>query len=793
MIKNNLTIAWRNLLKNRFSSIINVGGLSTGMAVAMLIGLWIWDELTFDTYHKNYHRIAKVMQQITVNGLVKTGEALPLPLDAELRNSYGGDFEHIVISTMTWSHVLSAGDKSVSFPGNYMGANGPEMFSLRMIEGAHGLQDPSSILISGSVARALFGDSNALNETIMLDNKPGFKVTGVYEDLPLNSSLHGVAFIAPWEYFRTAEDWIMNRAITDWSDNFFLMYVQLADHADLAIVSEKIKYARQKRVGKENGTNPLIILHPMNKWHLYSSFTNGVNSGGAIQYVRLFGVIGIFVLLLACINFMNLSTARSEKRAKETGIRKVIGSMRSQLISQFFCESLLITLLAFFFSILSVALVLPFFNEVANKEIQILWTNPGFWMISIGFITITGLISGSYPALYLSSFQPASILKGTFKAGPLAVLQRKVLVVIQFTVSVVLIVGTIIVFQQIQFAKNRAVGYSREGLISIETSTDDLHDHFDAVRTEMLKSGMIVEVSESSSPTTGVNNNRGDVQWKGKDPSMPVDFANIRISPEYGKTVGWQFIEGRDFSSQSRTDETGLILNEAAVRYMGLANPLGEIVKVGKRELTVIGIIKDMVMSSPYEPAKPTIFNLAPQDLGYLNIKIHPQANVHDALSRIELVCKTYSPSTPFSYRFADEEYAKKFQLEQRIGKLASSFAGLAIFISCMGLFGMASFMAEQRTKEIGIRKIMGATVFTLWRTMSQDFIVLIFISLCIALPLGYYVMHEWLQNFSYHTEPSGWIFATTAAGALLITLMTVSYQSIKAAMANPVKSLRNS
>jgi len=792
MLKNYLKIAWRNLIKNKASSFINVGGLAVGMTVAMLIGLWIWDELSFDKYHQNYDRVAVVMQHEVFNGNINTGTPIPLPLDAELRKNYGSDFKHLALSSWTNSHILNVDDKKISYKGNFMGSEAPEIFSLRMLQGSRGgLKDPSSILISQSVAKALFGDANPMNKVIRLDNKDGFKVSGVYEDLPQNTTLHDVAFIGPWEYYIHAPG--NERSPTDWGDNSLFMYVQIADHADMAKISAKIKTIKLDKLEREDKKfNPLLFLQPMSKWHLYSEFKNGVNTGGAIQYVWLFGIIGIFVLLLACINFMNLSTARSEKRAKEVGIRKAVGSLRGQLIKQFFCESFLIATLAFAFSLLLLWLAMPWFNDIAGKQMAILWNSPFFWLACIGFTLFTGVIAGLYPALYLSSFNPVKVLKGTFKAGRFAALPRKVLVVTQFTVSVILIIGTIIVFKQIQFAKNRPVGYSRDGLVDIEVTNDDLHKHFDALRTDLLQSGAVAEIAESTSSTTGVNNHRGDVSWKGKDPSMTSFFGNINVSTNYGKTVGWQFTDGRDFSSRSVADSTAIVLNEAAVKYMGLKNPVGEIVRVGKWDMTVIGVVKDMVMESPYEPVKQSIFRIGRGAMDDILIKINPKMSAHDALGKIEAVCKTYSPSVPFSYRFADDEYARKFATEERIGKLASSFAMLAIFISCLGLFGMASFVAEQRIKEIGVRKVLGASVFGLWRLMSRDFVSLIIIALFIATPVAYYFMHGWLQHYTYRAELSWWIFALTGAGAIIITLLTISYQSIRAALANPVKSLRS-
>ncbi|SDP87315.1 ABC-type antimicrobial peptide transport system, permease component [Mucilaginibacter sp. OK268] len=792
MLKNYLKIAWRNLIKNKASSFINVGGLAVGMTVAMLIGLWIWDELSFDKYHQTYDRVAIVMQHEVFNGNINTGAPIPLPLDAELRKNYGSDFKHLALSSWTSSHILNVDDKKISYKGNFMGAEAPEMLSLRMLQGSRGgLKDPSSILISQSVAKALFGDANPMNKVIRLDNKDGFKVSGVYEDLPNNTTFHDVAFIGPWEYYIHAPG--NERSPTDWGDNSLLMYVQVADHADMAKVSAKIKTIKLDKLEREDKKfNPLLFLQPMSKWHLYSEFKNGVNTGGAIQYVWIFGIIGIFVLLLACINFMNLSTARSEKRAKEVGIRKAVGSLRGQLIKQFFCESFLIATLAFAFSLLLLWLAMPWFNDIAGKQMAILWNSPFFWLACIGFTLFTGVIAGLYPALYLSSFNPVKVLKGTFKAGRFAALPRKVLVVTQFTVSVILIIGTIIVFKQIQFAKNRPVGYSRDGLVDIEVTNDDLHKHFDALRTDLLQSGAVAEIAESTSSTTGVNNHRGDVGWKGKDPSMTSFFGNISVSTNYGKAVGWQFTDGRDFSSRSVADSTAIVLNEAAVKYMGLKNPVGEIVRVGKWDMTVIGVVKDMVMESPYEPVKQSLFRIGHGAMDDVLIKINPKMSAHDALGKIETICKTYSPSVPFSYRFADDEYARKFATEERIGKLASSFAMLAIFISCLGLFGMASFMAEQRVKEIGVRKVLGASVFGLWRLMSRDFVSLIIIALFIATPVAYYFMHGWLQHYTYRAELSWWIFALTGAGATIITLLTISYQSIRAALANPVKSLRS-
>ncbi len=488
---------------------------------------------------------------------------------------------------------------------------------------------------------------------------------------------------------------------------------------------------------------------------------------------------------------MNLSTARSEKRAKEVGIRKVMGSMRSQLIAQFLGESLLMAILAFGLSLFITQLLTPFFNELAGKQMSILWTEPLFWVLGVGFAILCGLFAGSYPAFYLSSFKPVKVLKGAIQAGKWAGIPRKALVVVQFTFSITMIIGTIIVFRQVQFAKSRPIGYSRDGLVIVRPYTADIHNHFEAFKNDLLQTGLISQVAESGNQVTKGSRTSSGFNWQGKDPNMKEEFATFAITPEYGKTIGWQFREGIDFSNKSPSVLNDIILNEVAVKYMGLKNPVGQIVRWDDKPYTVTGVAKDMIVESPYEPIKPTIFYIT-TDAGPLNIRINPKASAAKGISAIETIYKKYAPGVLFDYQFAGEEYAKKFSSEERIGKLASSFAILAIFISCLGLFGMASYMAEQRTKEIGVRKVLGASVFNLWQLMSKDFVALIIISLLIATPVSSYFMRGWLQNYTYRSNMTWWIFVATGAGAIVITLLTVSYQGIKAALANPVKSLKS-
>jgi putative ABC transport system permease protein len=798
MIKNYLKIAWRNLIKNKASSFINIGGLAVGMAVAMLIGLWMYTELSFDKNIPNHDRIAQVMQNQWINNQTDTWNSQGYPLGPMLRNEYGGDFKHVIMASWTGRHIFSVGDKNLKVSGNFMEPGITDMLSLKMIKGSrNGLNDPKSILLSQSAVKAIFGDADPMDKIIRIDHDDVLtvKVTGVYEDLPENSSFGDLAFISPWQLL-VKDQHYDTRFNNPWGASWFQTLVQIADNADMNKISAKIKDIKMKDLVRLNNSDarfkPVIFLHPMNKWHLYSDFKNGVNTGGDIQYVWLFGIIGVFVLLLACINFMNLSTARSEKRAKEVGIRKSVGSVRSQLIAQFYCESLVIAVFSFLFAILFVQLSLPFFNEMAGKKISMPWGSPLFWLAGIGFTLFTGFIAGSYPALYLSSFNPVKVLKGTFRAGRLASIPRKILVVVQFTVSIVLIIGTIVVFNQVHYAKDRPIGYNVSGLMVVPLQTDFITKQYEAVKNDLMTSGAVASVSRSETRITDGNVTNGGFMWQGKDPALQENFKSMGVSPEFGKTVKWKLKEGRDFDPARPSDSSAFIINEACVKYLGFKNPIGQTITwIGNGNYKIIGVVKDMVSESAYEPVKQTYFFLR-KGLTNVDIRLNPNTSAHDAIDKIGAIFKKHDPSTPFEYNFADDDYAKKFDTEVRVGKLASSFASLAIFISCLGLFGMASFMAEQRIKEIGVRKVLGASVFNLWRLLSKDFVGLVIISLVVATPVSYYLMHKWLQNYQYRAEIAWWVFGITAIGAVTITLATVSYQSIKAALANPVKSLKS-
>ena len=790
MLKNYFKIAWRNLSNNKVYSFINIFGLALGMAVAILIGLWIWDELSFDHYHKNHDRLAQVMLTQTFNGQTSTDQAIPIPLGDELRLKHSADFKNISLASWGDKLIMAAGDKKVSAQAMWVQPAFPSMLTLKMFEGnINALNDPSSVLLAQSTAISLFGDSDPINKTIRVGGKFEFKVAGVYEDLPVNTTLHNIHLLLPWEKYLTTDKSI-SRAAQQWDNTGSQLFVQLNKGIDFNRVSAEIENITRPHVKEGNGH---LLLQPMDNWRLYGRFENGKVVGGRIQYEWLYGLIGIFVLLLACINFMNLSTAQSAKRAKEVGIRKAMGSLRAQLIGQFLSESLVMAGLAFLLSIGLVLLFMPYFNKMGSKEIVFPVTNLYFWGLAITFTAFTGLVSGSYPAFYLSGFNAVKVLKGTFRAGRFAALPRKVLVVAQFTISITLIIGTLIVFKQIQYAKNRPVGYTRAGLITVDMNTPDLYAHFDAIRNDLLQTGAIDNVAESTSPMTDVWNNDTGFSWQGKDPGMSPYFGIIAVTRDFGKTIGWHIEQGCDFSKDFATDSAAMILNESAVQLMGLKNPVGQLVKYGKKSYSVIGVINNLVMESPYTPVKPAVFLLNyGWGAGTINIKIKPSMPVREALTKIAPVFKQHNPGSPFEYKFTDDEYAQKFSDEERIGSLAVFFSVMAIFISSLGLFGLAAFVAERRTKEIGVRKVLGASVFNLWGMLSKDFILLVTLSCAISIPTAWYFLNNWLQHYNYHTDISWWIFIAASSGAIVITLLTVSGQAIKAAVANPVKSLRS-
>jgi len=792
MLKNYFKIAWRNLIKNKVYSIINIAGLATGMAVAMIIGLWIYDEVTANTHFKNYDDLYQVMMHQTFDGFRGTQQALPYSVGEELKNKYP-DFKGVAMCDWGQPHSLIYGEKKISKTGHFIGEEAVNMFSLKILEGdKNPLHEPYSIVLTNETANILFGNQNPIGKMVKLDNETNLKVTAVVEKQPKNSSL-SFDYLIPFQLQETIYTWVKQFHKEHWGNNSWQAFVQLNDHSTANATNAKIKNVVIAHFTDENTLKhikPEVFIHPMSKWRLYSDFENGKNTGGFIKYVRMFGILGFIVLLIACINFMNLSTARSEKRAKEVGVRKAVGSGRKQLISQFLSESLLISALAFLFALGIVLISLPYFNQLTDKAMSLQMANPLFWLIMILFTVITGLLAGSYPAFYLSSFNPVRVLKGNLKAGKSSSLPRKILVVLQFASSVVLMIGTIVVNQQIQFGKNQPIGFNNKGLITVNWS-DDIAKNFDVIRDELLSTGAVASISQSNSPPSDIYSNNNGWEWKGSAPvEKTVVFSTIATTYDYTKTLGIKLLEGRDFS-RDFADSNGVILNQSAVKRMRLKHPVGEMLKWNDKPMVVLGVIPDIQMESPYRAISPLTIIFSKGWVGYVDIRINPNVPASKAIDLMKPIFEKYNPSTPFEYQFVDEQYARKFNYEKLVGNLAAIIAVLAIFISCLGLFGLASFTAEQRVKEIGVRKVLGASIFNLWQLLSKDFVVLVLISCAIAIPIAWYYMNEWLKTYQYKTTIRAGIFVLVLVIAMAITLITVSFQAIKAAMANPAKSLR--
>ncbi|HEX7016477.1 MAG TPA: ABC transporter permease [Cyclobacteriaceae bacterium] len=782
MYKSYLKIAWRNLLRTKGYSFINISGLAVGMTVAMLIGLWIWDELSFNAYFENRDRLAQVMVNQTHQGMTYTSSTVQMPLGDALRSGYGSDFTAMSLTSWNNRYVLSVGEQKMSTTGMWVQQEFPAMFSFKMLSGSiDALKDPSTILISHSLAESLFGDADPLNKAIRIDNKLDMVVGGVYEDLPYNTTFRDTKLLLPWNNSANS----LNNQM-DWTNHNGQLFVQLRADADPRVVNEKIKNVPTPHIEKWKEE---AMLHSISKLYLYNQFENGKATGGRIDYVWLFGTVGVFVLLLAGINFMNLSTARSERRAKEVGVRKTVGSARTQIVGQFLSESVLVAFLALIISLIAIQTSLPYFNVLVDKRISVDWSDPVFWSLVLGFTLITGLMAGTYPAFYLSAFKPTKVLKGGVVAGGGATLPRKVLVVVQFTVSVSLVIGTLIVFKQVQHVKNRTIGFSRDGLITVWLP-DELRKNVDAVKNELLQNRLIENMALSSQSPAHFNNNNA-MDWRGKDPDQVVFFRNVSVSPDFGRTVRWTIKSGRDFSADFPGDSSAMIINESAAKVMGFEDPVGELVRFRGKEYAIIGVTEDMLTQSPYDPNEPSFF-VTDDWMGVLVIRLSGARPISETLEGIEAIFKKYNPESTFSYSFVDTDYARKYSSEERIGKLAGLFAILAVFISGLGLFGLASFIAERRTKEIGIRKVLGATVANLWKMLSADFVMLTVIACCISIPLAFAFMSRWLSQYQYRTTLSWEVFALAVGGAIAITLITVSFQALKAALANPVKSLRS-
>jgi len=793
MFTNYLTVAWRNLTRNRVYSIINILGLALGMSIVLLIGAWINDELGYNKSFANYSRIVDIMHHSTHNGHTQTRDADCFPLAAKLREQYAADFKRVAVNSFPDGHILQReGADPIVSPGIFAQSDLADIVSLQMLAGSASLEDPSSMLLSRSQAKALFGDGEAMNKSIRIDNKMVLKVTGIYEDIPENSDWKGRNYIMNWTAFEKSTNWVKENE-PNWNANSFGILAELQPGADVERVNARIKTALD---GHGRNDKPVVVAVPMPRWHLYGEWKEGRNTGGAIRYLWMFGSIGVFVLLLACINFMNLATARSERRAREVGIRKSIGSMRGQLVLQFLGESLLMAGLAAGLAVLLAKLALPGFSVLAGSRItlELGWR---FWGVYSLLTVIVGVIAGSYPALYLSSFNAVAVLKGSFRVGTAAAIPRKALIVLQFMVSISLMIGTVVVFRQIVFVKNRPVGYEREGLLSVEMNTDDLVHHFAAIRDELLQSGAVTDITQSTNTPTGSAWQQSGFNWAGKDPNVTPGFDISFVTPEFGKTLGWQVVQGRDFSRQFATDSAAILVNEAAVKYLGFKEPVGSVINYlyssrADNRYRIIGVVKDMVLRSPEETVRPAMYMIDTSNSNWIIVKANPARSLASTIPVITAVFRKYNPGAPFDFRFESEAYARKFLSEERVLRLAVFFTVFAIFISCLGLFGLASFMAEQRVHEIGVRKVLGASVPQLWALLSKEFVRLVAIAFLIAAPLAWMGMNRWLEGYEYRTTVGFSVFIYTFGLALMITLLTVSWQAVRAAMANPVRALRS-
>ena len=789
MLKNYLKIAWRNLIKSKAHSFINIAGLSVGLACSLLILLWVQNELSIDQYHTNGKRLYSVYERQYVDNKILGQYGTPGLLPEELKKQIP-EIEASTGISYGDENTFQVGDKILKMNGTDAGADCFKMFSIPLLQGdvQTALNSPVSMAISRKMAVAFFGSpAAAMGKTIRYDNRKNFTVTAVYEDLP-NTASQKYDFLMNWYNYIDENQWAK-----DWGNNGPSTIIMLRADADPDAVEKKITHFLDNLYkGQKKGTfTEELGLQRFGDGYLHGNFENGKIEGGRIEYVRLFTIVAIFILLIACINFMNLTTARSVKRAREIGVRKVVGAVRSVLIKQFIGESMLVTALAVAVSLILLVLLLPMFNQITHKEIELPFGQPLFWLKLAGITLITGLVSGSYPALFLSSFNPVKVLKGALKLDSGTTMFRKGLVIFQFALSVILITATIIVSRQMAYIQSKNLGYDRENLIYIPMS-GELISKYSTFKDEVLRMPGIQSVTRISNTPTNIQNWTGDVQWEGKDPNVVVQFTQVSVGYDFVKTMKLKMEAGRDFSKAFATDSIGYLINEAALKRVKYADPIGKSLTFWGKKGTIVGVIKDFHFASMHEAIKPLVIRLR-EDEKYGNVLVKTQpGKTREALAGLESLCKQINPEFPFTYNFSDQEYQKLYQNEQIVTMLSNAFAFLAIFISCLGLLGLAMFTAEQRIKEIGIRKVLGASVGSLLALLSLEFLVLVVIALMIALPVSWYSMSKWLQGFAYRTTMQWWMFGMAGGIIIIVAMLTVSFQAIKAALVNPIKSLRS-
>jgi len=786
MLKNYLKVAFRNLWKNKGFSFINIAGLAIGMASAILILLWMQNEISYDDFHAKRDRIYEVWNRATFSGALHCWNTTPKVLAAAMQRDLP-EVEHTVRADWAGNHLLSLGEKRLMIRGQAVDSDFLDVFSFPMIEGdmRTALNDGHSIVLTQKLAKSLFGNQDAMGKIIKIDDKDNYQVTGVLKDLP-NNTRFDFQYLVPWTFVRREgndDPW--------WGNNSTRTYVLLKPNTTVASINQKMLTYKLRYDSSEKHWE--MFLYPMSRWRLYSRFEGQAETGGRIVFVRLFGIVAAFILLIACINFMNLSTARSEKRAKEVGIRKVVGAPRSGLVGQFIGESVLLSFLAALLAIGIVLVSLPGFNDLTSKHLFVPFGSVWFWIGAVLFILFTGLLAGSYPAFFLASFQPVKVLKGTFKAANALVTPRKVLVVLQFTFAIILIICTIIVKQQIDHARDRESGYDQGNLI-FHMLSGDLSKNYELVRQDLLRSGAAVAVCKTSAPLTQNWSDTWGYVWTGKDPNDKTDFLNFCADRGLVATTGLQLAEGRDFDPDVYpTDSSGIILNESAVKAMHFKKPIGQIITDDTIRYHVIGVVRDFIIESPYSPIRPMVVKGTHGGwFQTMHIRLNSKNLIEDNLKKAQAIFKRYNPDYPFEYHFIDEDYSAKFDDEKRTGTLAGLFAALTVFISCLGLFGLATYMAENRVKEIGVRKVLGASITGIATLLSKDFLKLVLVSFVIAAPVAWLAMYKWLQDYDYRVKIQWWVFALAAGLSVGIAIFTVSFQAVRAALANPAKSLRS-
>ncbi|MDY0906627.1 ABC transporter permease [Pedobacter sp. CFBP9032] len=787
MFKLNLKIALRNLWRNKGFSLINIGGLAIGLASCMVLLLYVAYEWSYDKQFINHDKTYVVYQSSVANGKTFSWAWTPNLMAKEVQEKITG-VKYASHSSYPNPKLITVGDKRINSRAVFADQYFTKVFDYQFIRGnpAKALEGVNSIILTKSFAEKLFGNEDPINKTVKLENQDVLKVEAIIQDVPANSSIV-FECIMPWALFEKRESWVKQG---NWGNNMCLTVVQLKDNKYFNEANAEMK-GIYKRNQKENTAEAL--LHPLTKWHLYADFENGKPVGGKIDQLKIFLLLAFCILLIACINFMNLSTARSERRAKEVGIRKAIGSNRKSLISQFFLESLLITFIATVLAFILVEISLPYFNSLLNIQLSIDYRSIAFWMVLLGLMLFTGCIAGSYPALYLSSFEPIKVLKGLKIKTDSSVSVRQVLVVGQFVFAACLIVCTAVIYQQLNYVKNKPIGYNKDGLVQVAVQ-GKMADHakLELLKTKLLKSGAVSDVTFFSQDLTESGNNTIDVYWEGKNPKESILFNNRGIGSDFIKTIGTELVAGREFLTNSLNDSNSVMLNEAAVKMMRLKNPVETKIKFWDNDRKIVGVIKDFVVESAYQRVAPMIFfPSSTWGAAAVIVRLNPNQNISSSLIKIEELVKEIEPNYPVNRKFVNESFEVKFQDEKLLGTLSNWFGGFAIFISCLGLLGLALFMAEQRKKEISIRKVLGASTANILTLLNKDFIKLVAIANVVAFPVAYLVISKWLSAFEYRIDISFWPFALAITISLLIAILTVSIQSVKVAKANPIDALK--